>query len=186
MGAMPWTETGPWRADPRDALRDVQARVAMGYDLDALIRSFIDSTEQTIACVAPERDQASAARPCEPYLGMSPATSNPSPASRGRWWKASTKVGCRRCPHQYCPAPGGIGRRIKHFIEKAMLYQCPGAGCCQPRRRMARSVKHPPLESRIHPGSVGIGFCDCFLRARLAFSSVRSRCLLSSTGNCCS
>lgn len=46
---MPWQEMGPWRDDPRESLKELQAKyVADRYDLPSLIRQHLDSAKEAV------------------------------------------------------------------------------------------------------------------------------------------
>ena len=57
MGAMPWQEMRPWHADPRESLKELQAKyLADHYDLPSLIRQHLDSAKEAVRLTEAEGD----------------------------------------------------------------------------------------------------------------------------------
>ena len=58
MGAMPWQEMGPWHDDPRESLKDLQAKyLADHYDLPSLIREHLDSAKEAVRLTEAKGDR---------------------------------------------------------------------------------------------------------------------------------
>jgi len=58
MGAMPWQEMGPWHDDPRESLKELQAKyLADHYDLPSLIRKHLDSAKEAVRLTEAKGDR---------------------------------------------------------------------------------------------------------------------------------